>query len=300
MNNALDEIKNVYKPYRLTKKKNVTIIDSTSGSFVIKEKSNGKVREVYNYLLSRNFDYFPMLASDTRDDVNIYEYIEEIDMPPEQKALDMIELVALLHNKTTYYKEITEDKYKEIYENLKNNIVYTKNYYDNLYNIIIEEIYMSPSHYLLIRNIYKVFAALDFCNNELDNWYESTKEDLKTRVAFVHNNLETDHFIRNSKGYLISWDKAKIDSPILDLINFYQKEYMNFDFESIFDRYFKSYPLNDNEKKLLFIVLSIPPIINLDGVEIKVVKDIRIKLDYMFKTENLVKTFLVNDEGKQF
>ena len=33
-------------------------------------------------------------------------------------------------------KEITEDKYKEIYENLKNNILYTKNYYDNLYNIL--------------------------------------------------------------------------------------------------------------------------------------------------------------------
>ena len=43
MNNSIDEIKKIYKPYRLTKKKNVTIIDSTSGTFVIKEKRNEKV-----------------------------------------------------------------------------------------------------------------------------------------------------------------------------------------------------------------------------------------------------------------
>jgi len=296
MNNALESIKKSYKPYRLTKKKNITIIDSTSGSFVIKEKSNSKVRDAYNYLISRNFDYFPMLASETRDDVNVFEYIEEIDMPKEQKALDMIELVALLHNKTTYFKEITEDKYKEIYENLKSNILYTKNYYDNLYNIIVEEIYMSPSHYLLFRNVYKIFTALDFCNDELDNWYDNTKNDLKSRVAYIHNNLETDHFIRNKKGYLISWEKSKIDSPILDLINFYQKEYMNLNFETIFEKYLSSYPLNDNEKKLLFIVLSIPPVIYLDGNELKVVENIRKKLDYIFKTEKLVKKFIITNE----
>ena len=233
MNNAIDEIKELYKPYRYTKRKNITIIESTSGSYVIKEKNNDKVKEAYNYLLSRNFDYFPKLIDNNRELVNVFEYLPEVDMPKEQKALDMIELISLLHNKTTYYKEVTEDKYKEIYENLKNNIMYTKNYYDNLYNILIEEIYHSPSHYLLVRNMYKIFAALDFCSEELDKWYDSAKNDLKERVAFIHNNLETDHFIKNNKDYLISWEKSKIDSPILDLITFYQKEYMNLDFETL-------------------------------------------------------------------
>ena len=139
MNNALEEIKGTYKPYRITKKKNVTIIDSTSGSYVIKEKKDNKINKAYSYLISRSFDYFPELQGEMRSDVNVFQYVEEVNMPVEQKALDMMELVALLHNKTTYYKEITEDKYKEIYDNLKNNIIYTKNYYDNMYNILIEE-----------------------------------------------------------------------------------------------------------------------------------------------------------------
>ena len=293
--NALEEIKGTYKPYRITKKKNVTIIDSTSGSYVIKEKKDNKINKAYSYLISRSFDYFPELQGEMRSDVNVFQYVEEVNMPVEQKALDMMELVALLHNKTTYYKEITEDKYKEIYDNLKNNIIYTKNYYDNMYNILIEETYMSPSHYLFMRNIYKVFAALDYTLNELDVWYDSTKDDLKERVAFIHNNLEVEHFIKNKKGYLVSWEKSKIDSPILDLITFYQKEYMNFDFESLFRKYLKNYPLKDNEQKLLFIVISIPPLINLEGKEMNVTRDIRKKLDYIFKTENLIKN--LSSEG---
>jgi len=296
MNNELEEIKDTYKPYRLTKRKSVTIIDSTSGSFVVKEKSDNKVKEAYNYLISRNFDYFPMLTQDNRDEVNIFEYVPDVSMPKEQKALDMMELVALLHNKTTYYKEITEDKYKEIYDNLKNNILYAKNFYDNIYNIYIEEIYPSPSHYLLIRNIYKIFAALDYCSSELDSWYDSAKNDLKERVAFIHNNLETDHFIKNNKDYLISWEKSKIDSPILDLITFYQKEYMNLDFETLLNKYLKNYPLKDNEKKLFSIVISIPPAINIEGNEMIIQRRIRKMLDYIFKTEKLVLSLNPNTE----
>lgn len=140
--------------------------------------------------------------------------------------MDMIDLVASsFNNKTTYYKEVTEDKYKEIYENLKDNIIYTENYYNFLYESLLEEIYPSPSHYLLMRNIYKIFQSLDFCYQELDDWFEHAKEDLKTRVAYIHNNLETDHFIKNTKEYLISWEKSKIDSPILVLMAFIKRIY---------------------------------------------------------------------------
>ena len=297
MNNALEELKREFKPFRLTKKKKVTIMDSTSGTFVVKEKKDNKVENAYEYLMSRNFDYFPKLVLEDRRDVNVFEYVEDIPMPKEQKAIDMIDLVALLHNKTTYYKEVTEDKYKEIYENLKENIAYTEGYYNFLYEKLIEEVYPSPSHYLLIRNIYKIFESLDFCNQQLDQWFEGVKEEQKTRVAFIHNNLETDHFIKNTREYLISWEKSKIDSPILDLIGFYQKEYMNLNFEPILERYLRSYPLSLNEKHLFFIVISIPPIINLEGREINITKEIRKKLDYIFKTENLVKKLLPPNNG---
>ncbi len=297
MNNALETLKREFRPYRLTKKKNVTIIDSTSGTFVVKEKKDNKVAQAYEYLISRNFDYFPKLALEDREEVNVFEYVEDVPIPKEQKAIDMIDLVSLLHSKTTYFKEVTEDKYKEIYENLKDNIIYTENYYNFLYEKLIEEIYPSPSHYLLIRNIYKIFAALDFCTKELDEWFDQVRADLKTRVAFIHNNLETDHFIKNTREYLISWENSKIDSPVLDLIVFYQKEYMNLNFEPILERYLRNYPLSPSEKQLFFIVISIPPIVTLEGSELNITKEIRKKLDYMFKTENLIKSMMPPNNG---
>lgn len=299
MNNAIDELKRIYKPYRLTKKNNITILDSTSGSFVIKMKENDHVSDAYQYLMSRNFDYFPKLIPiDARSDVNVFEYLEDIPMPKEQKAEDLMELVALLHNKTTYYKEVTEDCYKEIYENIKDNILYSKNYYDMMYHRLVEEIYPSPSHYLVLRNLYKIFASLEFGSNELDDWYEKVKNSTKTRVAFIHNNLETDHFIENHQKYLISWERSRIDSPILDLITFYQKEYMNYNFETLFKKYMSHYELSKEEKQLLFIVLSIPPKIEFSGTEMKDVESIRKKLDYIFKTEHLTLVLMPNGEDK--
>ena len=150
------------------------------------------------------------------------------------------------------------------------------------------------------KNTGKIFKPtlsirFDYSNRKIDFVFdvirrnESWKEDLKTRVAYIHNNLETDHYIKNTKEYLISWEKSRIDSPILDLIVFYQKEYMNLNFEPIIERYMRNYPLNPQEQCLFFIVISIPPIMNLEGSEISVTKEIRKKLDYLFKTENLVK-----------
>ena len=41
----------------------------------------------------------------------------------------MIDLVGLLHNKTTYYKEVDESDYKELYEDITNNIIHLNGYY---------------------------------------------------------------------------------------------------------------------------------------------------------------------------
>jgi len=287
MNNSIDEIKQEYKPYRVTKKKNVTILDSTKGTFVIKSKSNEKVKDAYNYLISRNFDYFPKLASEMRSDVNVFEYVEDIAMPKEQKASDMIDIVALLHNKTTYYKEITEDKYKEIYEGLDNNINYTKNYYDNLYYRLIEITIPSPSQYLLLRNMYKLFAALDFAHQELEDWYELVKSEKKQRVAFIHNNLETDHFIKSQKSVLISWDKAKIGNPIFDLYKLYRNHILDFDFSDILNEYEAHYPLMEEEKKLLFVLISMPNLIEFNDTEYNMCVKISKEIDILYKAQSL-------------
>jgi len=290
MNRSLEVVKNIYKPYRYTIKGKTTILETTSGDFIVKEKNND-IKAIYKYLQSRNFDYFPTLIDDTRKDVNVFMKVEDTLMPKEQRIDDLVELVGLLHNKTSYYKEVSEDNYKEVFENIKSNIDYTRDYYNRMYDVIKVEVYMSPSHYSLIRNISKILSALDFCDNELNLWYDLVKEEKKQRVALIHNNLEVDHFIRNDKSYLVSWDYAKVDTPVLDLVKLYKKEYFNYDFESIIKRYLNKYPLLDSEQKLFFILISLPPIIELNDSEYNNCVNVRKKLDYIFKTESLVRPY---------
>lgn len=295
MNRSLEVLKSIYKPYRYTIKGKVTLLETTSGDFIIKPKKK-EIPELYSYLISRGFDNFPNIIDGSRSDVNVYEYLEGVNMPIEQKCDDLIDLISSLHNKTSYFKEVSEDTYKAIYEAINGNIAYLKNYYDTMYEMNFSEVYMRPSTYLFMRNYSKVNAALDFCKSELDNWYELVRSESKNRVAVVHNNLELDHFIKKDKDYLISWDNYKIDTPILDIVNLYKKEYLKVNFEEVLSRYMSLYPLLEHEKKLLFILITLPPEIKPEKREFDKCKEIRKVLDYVFKTENLIRPYYATNE----
>lgn len=289
--NSLDVLKNIYKPYKYTKIGKSTIINTSSGDYVIKQINN-KTKELFSYLQSRGFSNFPKIIDDTRKDVTVYKYVPDIVMPKEQRSLDMINLVSNLHNKTTYFKEISQDKFKEIYEDVLSNVNYYKGYYSQKYDIFFKEVYHSPSHYLFLVNYYKLDLMLDFCKQQLDSWYELAKQENTQRVAVVHNNLSLDHFIKNDPDYLISWDKSKIETPVIDLVKFYQNNYLDVNFKKVFDKYLSNYPLSAMEKKLFFVLISIPPKIEFDMLdELKNTRDVRTKLDYVFKTEELIRPY---------
>lgn len=296
MNKSLEVLKKIYKPYRYTILGKAVVLNTTSGDFVVKERCEKDIKELYAYLKSRNFTSFPKLIDDSRNDVNVYEYVKGVSMPKEQKALDLIDVVANLHNKTTFYKTVTVDDFKAIYDNIKSNIVYLQNDYNRLYEEIKKETYMSPSHYSFIRSIYKVFAALDFANHELDAWYSLVKDQTKKRVSFIHNKLNLDHFIKSDDDYLISWDNYRTDTPIMDLVTFYQAEYFTIHFDVVFSRYLEKVNLSEDEKKLFFLLISIPPKIEFTDSEFKDCKMVREALDYVFITEELVRPYYAVQE----
>ena len=293
--NSLNELLKKYelKPNCYRKNGRVTIVDSKSGKYVIKEIKNDINKNIYRYLESRNFNYYPSIINDDddEDDYQISEYIEEIEMPDEQKMLDLIELVSLLHYKTTHYKEVDEDDYKKIYEDINNNIDYLYSYYIDVISVIETKVYMSPSEYLLARNISKIFASIEFCRQELDKWYELVKEKRKQRLVVLHNNLELNHFIKNNNSYLISWDKSKIDIPIFDLYKLYKKHALEFDFEMIFKAYERNYQLLEEERKLLFILITLPDKIEFNLSEYEMCKKISRMIDVIYKTEILLSPY---------
>ncbi len=282
---------------KYTKIGNALIVDKDNTKVVVKHKlENVNIKGLYTYLESRDFNYFPSLYDTSEKEDNYFEYLIDATMPKEQRAIDMINVVSLLHHKTGYFKEVREDKFKEVYENIESNILYLKDYNNNLFNKFFKDKYMSPSAYLFMRNYHKLNAALNFCEEELDSWYEIVKKEKKQRVSIVHNNLRIDHFIKGSKDALISWDKHKIDTPVLDLYNLYKNDYLNYPFSEVLNVYISRYPLLDHEQKLFFILINIPPKITFDFNEFDNTKDIRKKLDYIYVTEELTKPYYSKDE----
>lgn len=273
--------------YRYTIKNNATIVDTDKGCFVFKKKNGNDVSEIYDYLKSRNFEYYPKLVR-TDELYNVYEYIEDTNMPYDQKALDMVYLLSLLHNKTTYYKEMDADEYKELYEKLLYDIENINSYYTNLITMIEKEIYMSPSQYLIARNISKIYASLYYARIEIDNWYELIKNKNRKRIVTIYNNNDIDHLLRNKDLYLINWEKSKMDIPIYDFYYFYRKHALEFDFNDLLKVYEENYPFLEEEKKLLFILMSIPDIVTIKENEFDNCRNVKEIIDYIYKTETLI------------
>lgn len=282
---------NGFKATSYQKLGNAILVITKQGKKVVKKNTN---LDIYNYLNSRSFNYYP--KSIISNNYEIMNYIDEINMPSEQKIHDMVKLVALLHSKTTYYKEANDDTYKKIYENLTDEISKLSDYYHDVITKIDEKIYMSPSEYLLALGISKIFNSLAFCKKELDSWYNLVKDKKKQRFVVIHNNLELNHFLRSDEPYLISWGKAKSDLPLFDLYALYKKHGLEYDFDSLLKLYEKEYPLLDDEKKLLFILISLPnKKINWNLREYDLCKEISQLLDYLYKTDNLISPYYSNN-----
>lgn len=286
------ELNNVLKKHDLRthsyqKLGRAILINTNQGKFIVKEKTNQS--SIFDYLHSRNFDYYPTMIDDEK--YVITSYIEPIDIPNEQKMIDLIKLVSLLHSKTTHYKEIDMDDYKKTYEEISHDIDYLFGYYHDLMNVIESKVYMSPSEYLLARNISTILGSLNFSKAEIQSWYELVSNNRKRRYVVLHNNLELDHFIQNKGSYLISWDQSKIDIPIYDLYKLYKKHGIEYDFESLLYQYESNYPLLEEERKLFFVLISLPDKIEFIDSEYNMCKSISNLIDYLYKTESLLSPY---------
>ncbi len=281
--------KNNLKPTRYEKSGNVYFIDVEGNTYAIKKKNMYR-GDIYGYLTARNFNYYPeVLAQDEQYEVT--PYIEDIDYPEEQKIMDLIDLVALLHSKTSFYKEIEVDYFKKMYEDISGNIEHLEEYYNDMIDMIEKEIYPSPPSYLLARNINLIFSSLYYARESLDTWYELVQSKHRARFVVLHNNLRLDHFIKNHNSYLTSWNQARIDIPIFDLYKLYRNHALELDFELLLRSYEKKYPLLEEERMLLFILICIPPKLEFEESIFSTCNQFTREIDLLYKCSKWINSY---------
>ncbi len=234
---------------------NIQIIDTDQGKYVIKRK-NAYHDELYEYLKNKNFNY--LLDRKRIQDYEIFPFIDEVDIPKEEKAIEMVYILSLLHNKTTFYREVVLDKVKEIYETLSREIEYLTYYYHDMQDMIEQKVYMSPEEYLLIRNISLVYSSLEYSKEQLEKWYRIKKDSKKERVVLLHGRPSLDHLLIGKDRTLISWNHSKRGIPIYDFVYFYKSDYLDLEMSALFDMYQSKFLYTHDENLLFFTIISIP------------------------------------------
>lgn len=272
-------------PTHYKKIKKVDIITTPNSKYVLKPGNN---QSTYEYLRVRNFNNFLPPITSIDDDYEITKYLDDIEVPDEQRVEDLIYLTSILHTKTTFYKNVDLDYLKKIYEEQLKNQDYLYNYYMELQNIIETEVYMSPSQYLLIRNISDIYKCILKSKEMINKWYELAKEKKKIRYTMTHGNLDKSHLIENNDIFLISWDKAKINLPVYDLANIYKNNQKDIDLLDLLDIYQTKYELTEDEKYLLFSLISLPPKLENKDTEYKQVKETFKIVEYSSKIKNIL------------
>lgn len=280
--NDYDVLYNIYKPTDVIKKGKVIIFKTMQGDYVIK-KTDIDYYYLYQYLFSRDFNYVPNLSKDNRSHYVVMDYEKDIEVDHNEKMKDLCNIVSLLHNKTCYFKEITLDKYDELYHKLLNNILLIEEQYQKYFDSFLEKEIYSPAEYLFLRNYslfyYSILASKDY----LDRWKKRVGNKTRERVCLIHNHLELDHFIKNDKDYLISWERYRVDTPVIDLYHLYQNTYLKVDFLDSFLLYLDKFSWNKEELLLFLCMIHIPFELDFNTQERELCTKIRHLIIYLNK-----------------
>lgn len=275
-------------------KNRAKIIEEDNTKYILKP-SEKNIEELFEYLRTRNFNNIPKIIDKT-DNGFKYEYINEVKKNNYNKHLDLARVLSNLHYKTAYYKDVSKNKYREIYEKLSDKIEYIEDYYTKLIEKIEMEIYPSPSHYLIQRNYSIINGAINYSKKELKSWFKLVENKPKERVVVVHNNPKLEHLINGEEDYLINWDNYVVDTPILDLYKLYNDDKINSNFTSVYEEYSKEFTLTKEEKKLFFILISIPPKIEELDNELLNTKNIKQIINKIYYTNELITSINLKEE----
>ena len=237
--------------------KDIKVIDYDDDKVLIKRKKRYDIDKIYKYLDDHNIKNY--LKPFKITDKNLYfNYLNKKLLDNDEVAKHLIYALSDLQNKTTIYKEIDKDKLKEEYDTFNSRISYLEEYYFTMQDMIENKVYMAPSEYLFIRNVSIIYSALNYSKNLVDNWYKIMKDKNRERYVYAHGKCELSHFITADNDYFISLEKAHLERPPFDFINFFKKNYNETDMISNFRLYQHRYHYKEEEYLYLLINITIP------------------------------------------
>ncbi len=262
------------------------VIETEKGKFFITPRCNNK-SDMFRYLEQKDFPFFLPMENSDREPYEVYSYVED-DMNFDDKAIDLVHILSLLHIKTTTYQEVVMDSVKELYEGISAEIESLEKYYHELQDEMETHVYMAPDEYLFLRNISILYENLHRSREYLESWYQLKKDATRERVVFLHMQPSLATFIDRKTPYFVHWDLSRKGYVVYDFLYFYKKDYIAVEMESLFQIYQSKYRFTRDEEYLFFCLVLLDEKITFDLGCYENIIFIQKKFFYAFKAREFV------------
>ncbi len=277
-------------------------LKTTSGFIALKFCDSYDFCQNYYYMKTLRLNCFTeILVNKENSPVSKYQdqyfylmpWYENDAMPMRELKLKFyFETIAWLHNHTFYTMKVSHHYFENLCNDFTKIIEERRSYYYKMLCFCEKEFDRCPWQWMLLMNYYRIENSLNYAFNQLEKYREMTQNKEYVRVSFVYLNFKYQHIFLNYQK-IISVDHLKIDMPIYDIFNMYQQTTDTlFDLDCLFQFYLKKVVLYPEEKVLLSCLLSIVPIVHLQGKHIDNVIHLSRLVYYMDSVNNLTKQLL--------
>lgn len=279
MNSIIEEFYKIHVIGIIKLTKSVYKIKTNENYYVCKCVEDKKIESVYVMIEAMHIDcfvniiynkYHQLLTPYLHYFIYIMPYVDDVYSGLlELKIKFYFETLSYLHNKSFYSIKINQTYFETLQKDINKIICERIEYYDQMMSNFEKIAMRSPSQWMFVMNYYRIYYALCHAKNYLAQYLEETKNYSCIRVCLTYQNFSYEHMCLKNK-LLLSIDKMKIDLPIYDLFNVYQKiPDILFDLDCFSECYLVNVELKKDEKLLLSCLLNIVPIIqfNMDEID---------------------------------
>ena len=248
------------------------------GYFVVKITSQKSLQNMYDLVETLNLSCFVHIIPNLHHEyLTIYQHQYLYLMPfiesgsqhlKEMKIQFYFETLAYLHEHSFYDMKVNQQYFHTLEKDVLKVINERFQYYEKMIESYENEVYRSPSQWMLVMNYYRIYDALALAKQYLSQYMNCIQECHSIRICLTYKNFDYQHISLKHKC-LISLDYMEMDLPIYDIFDMYQKiPDILFDLDCLSQSYLKKFELRKEEKLLLCCLMNIVPIIQFEHDEI--------------------------------
>lgn len=248
------------------------------GYFVVKITSQKSLQNMYDLVETLNLSCFVHIIPNLHHEyLTIYQHQYLYLMPfiesesqhlKEMKIQFYFETLAYLHEHSFYDMKVNQQYFHTLEKDVLKVINERFQYYEKMIESYENEVYRSPSQWMLVMNYYRIYEALALAKQYLSQYMNCIQECHSIRICLTYKNFDYQHISLKHKC-LISLDYMEMDLPIYDIFDMYQKiPDILFDLDCLSQSYLKKFELRKEEKLLLCCLMNIVPIIQFEHDEI--------------------------------